>query len=132
MDDSRFSVLVEAGGGLLVRASGAAGLGARAESLVHDGLDGAGAAAALGAAAQTSIHLPGRARGHRRSTHGISDVVIGEYVAGTHDHGDRQLAADVASWIFNRDAGCKRKNRLLKLFQIGGPRPIVNAAQHGP
>ena len=62
------------------------GLGAGAEGFVHDRLDGAGATAALGAATETSIHLARRTRG-TRSTDGFTDVVVGEDVAGTNDHG---------------------------------------------
>ena len=46
-------------------AAAASGLGG-VERLVHDLADGAGAAAALGAAAETAIDLPGRARLHLR------------------------------------------------------------------
>ena len=42
-----------------VRASGAAGLGARAQRLVDDGLQGTRTAAALGAAAETAVDLSG-------------------------------------------------------------------------
>ena len=48
--------------GRAVRASGAAGLGAGAQGLVDDGLDGARAAAAFGAAAEAAIDLLGVAR----------------------------------------------------------------------
>jgi hypothetical protein len=55
--------------------------------LVHDAADGARAAAALGAAAEAAINLPGRARciaATERRTH----VVIAQHVAGTDDHGE--------------------------------------------
>jgi len=42
-----------------VRASGAAGLGARAQRLLDDGLQGTRTAAALGAAAETAVDLSG-------------------------------------------------------------------------
>ena len=45
--------------GPAVRASGAAGLGAGPERLVDNGLDGARAAAAFGAAAEAAIDLLG-------------------------------------------------------------------------
>ena len=45
-----------------VRATGAAGLGARAQSLVNDGLDGARASAAFGAATEAAIDLLGATR----------------------------------------------------------------------
>lgn len=45
--------------GLAVRAAGAASLGASAQSLVNDGLDGARASAAFGAATEAAIDLLG-------------------------------------------------------------------------
>lgn len=70
-----------------VRAAGTTGLQTGAESFVHDLLDRPRTTAALGTAAQTAIHLSGRARkilaGHR-----ASHVVIGDDVAGTNDHGE--------------------------------------------
>ena len=45
--------------GLAVRAAGAASLGASAQSLVNDGLDGARASAAFGAATEATIDLLG-------------------------------------------------------------------------
>ena len=44
---------------LAVRAAGAASLGASAQSLVNDGLDGARASAAFGAATEAAIDLLG-------------------------------------------------------------------------
>ena len=44
---------------LAVRAAGAAGLGASAQGLVNDGLDGARAPAAFGAAAEAAVDLLG-------------------------------------------------------------------------
>jgi hypothetical protein len=75
---------------LAVRAAGAAGLGAGSERLVEDLLDGACAAAAFGAAAEAAIDLPGGARQGIRSRHGGADIMVGEDVAGTNDHEDRQ------------------------------------------
>ena len=54
-----FDVLMR--GGLAVRAAGAAGLGASPQRLINDGLDGARASAAFGAAAETSVDLLGTA-----------------------------------------------------------------------
>ena len=47
---------------MAVRAAGAAGLGAGAKGFVDDGLDGARAAAALGAATEAAIDLLGVSR----------------------------------------------------------------------
>jgi hypothetical protein len=68
-----------------VRAARAAGLGAGTERFVHNCLDGPRAATALGAAAEATIDLPRRAR-RTRSANGISDIMVGEDVAGTNDH----------------------------------------------
>ena len=71
---------------LAVRAAGAAGPGTSAECLVNDGLDGARASAALGAAAKATINLFRISRQIRSRTHGIADIVVTQDVAGTDDH----------------------------------------------
>src|SRR4051794_16565570 len=67
---------------------GAAAAGRRGpiERLVHDLADGAGAAAALGAAAQAAIDLAGRA-GTLLRLAGGPDILVTQHVAGTDDHG---------------------------------------------
>ena len=72
--------------GLAVRTAGAASLGAGAERLVDDGLDGARAAAALGAATETAVNLLGIAGKVFRTLDGTTDIVVGQHVAGTDDH----------------------------------------------
>jgi hypothetical protein len=104
------------GGG--VRAARAARFGACAESFVHDLLDGADAAAALGAAAEASVHLTGRAR-RLRSADGISHVVVGEDVAGTNDHGMKAARWRDTISIWKTARRCKRKTPILKGFQTG-------------
>jgi len=69
--------------GAVLRAIGATGFGAR---FVNDGLDGAGAAAAFGAAAEAAIDFLGASRKARGSIHGIADVMVAQDVAGTNDH----------------------------------------------
>jgi hypothetical protein len=81
-------VAMRFGMGGTVRATRAAGLGARTERFVHNRLDGPRAATALGAAAEATIDLPRRAR-RTRSANGISDIMVGEDVAGTNDHGGK-------------------------------------------
>ena len=73
--------------GFLGRRAGAAVTGRRRgiERLIHDLADGAGAAAALGAAAEAAIDLPGRARPRLRRDGG-TDIVVGQNVAGANDH----------------------------------------------
>ena len=74
-----------------VRASGAAGLGARTESVVNDGLDGTRASATLGAATETAVDLLGIARKRFRSVDGVADIVVAEDVAGTNNHENAQV-----------------------------------------
>ena len=72
--------------GPAVRASGTAGLGASAERLVDNGLDGARASAAFGAAAEAAVDLLGIARKVFRGADGVADIVVAEDVAGTDNH----------------------------------------------
>ena len=69
-----------------VRTAGAAGLGAGAQRLVDDGLDGARATAALGAASETTINLLGVAGKMLRAFDGTADIVVAKHVTGTDDH----------------------------------------------
>ena len=102
---------------LAMRASRAAGFGAGAERFVHDLFDRPGAAAALGAATQTSVDLPGGAWRHLRSADRITHVVIGKNVAGTDNHETARTLGDANSSIFKSATRCKRKNRNFKQFQ---------------
>lgn len=70
---------------LRVRATSTAGLCTGPQRLVHDLLDGACTAAALSAATEAAIDLPSSAR--QILGHGIADVVVGQDVTGTNDHG---------------------------------------------
>ena len=72
--------------GLAVRTSGPAGHRTGAQRLVNNGLDGARASAAFGAAAKAAINLPGIARKFFSCADGIADIVVAEDVAGTHNH----------------------------------------------
>lgn len=72
---------------LAVGASRAAGLGAGTKGFVHDFLDGSRTAPAFGAAAQTVIDLSGRARKILGLGHNATDVVVGQDIAGTNNHG---------------------------------------------
>jgi hypothetical protein len=74
------------GQGMTMRAARAAGLGAGTQRFVDDGLDGARAAAAFGAAAEASINLLGIARHTRSCTDGIADIMVAEDVTGTDNH----------------------------------------------
>ena len=72
--------------GAAVRTARAAGLGTGTERLVDDGLDGARAPAAFGAAAEATINLLRIARQFPGGDHGIADIVVAEDVTGTNDH----------------------------------------------
>src|SRR6478609_4105477 len=61
---------------MAVRAARAAGLGAGAECLVDDGLDGARTTAAFGAAAEAAVDLLWMARKVRRCVHSAADVMV--------------------------------------------------------
>ncbi len=77
-----------------VRAARTAGLGAGTEGLIDDGLDGARAAAAFGAAAETAINLLGVARQILRGAYGTADIVVGQDVTGTDNHGSAHQVAE--------------------------------------
>ena len=74
-----------------MRASGAAGLGARTERVVNDGLDGAGASSTFGAATEAAVDLLGIARKRFRCVDGVADIVVAEDVAGTNNHENAQV-----------------------------------------
>src|SRR5207244_2287003 len=68
----------------------------RRDRIVHDAADGARATAALGAAAEADIDLPGRSwrlLGADRRTH----VVVAQHVARTDDHGRLAVPGGVSS-----------------------------------
>ena len=73
-------------GRMVVRTTDAASLGAGAQRVVDDGLDGSRAAAALGAAAEATIKLLGVAGKVLRILDGTADVVVAQYVTGADDH----------------------------------------------
>jgi hypothetical protein len=69
-----------------MRTSGPAGLGAGAQRLVDDGLNGACATATLGAATEAPVDLLGIAGKVLGALDGIAHVVVTQHVAGTDDH----------------------------------------------
>jgi hypothetical protein len=71
---------------LAVRAAGTTGLGASAQRLVNDGLDGARAAATLRAAAETAIDLLGIPGEVFRAVDRTADIMVAQDIAGTNDH----------------------------------------------
>jgi hypothetical protein len=105
------------GGMTGVRATGAAFLGAGAEGFIDYGLDGARAAAAFGAAAKATVNLLGIPRQVRGRTHGTTDIVVAQDVAGTDNHETARTLDDATSSIFKSATRCKRKSRIFKQFQ---------------
>jgi hypothetical protein len=69
-----------------MRAARAAGLGASPQRLVDDGLDGARASAAFGAAAEAAVDLLGIAGKVLRGLDGTADIVVAKDVTGTDNH----------------------------------------------
>jgi hypothetical protein len=69
-----------------VRAAGTACLDAGTECLFDDGVDGARATTAIGAATEAAIELLCISRQGPAAAHGIADVVVAEDVTGTNDH----------------------------------------------
>jgi len=100
-----------------VRTAGAAGFGAGAQRFIDNGLDGARAAAAFGAAAEATVNLLGIPRQVRGCTHGTPDIVVAQNVAGTDNHETARTLGDVTSSIFKSATRCKRKSRIFKQFQ---------------
>jgi hypothetical protein len=84
--ERKFGITVLMRSGLAVRASGAAGFGASAERFIDNGLDGARASAAFGAAAEAAVDLLGMTRKLFGGANGIADIVVAEDVAGTDNH----------------------------------------------
>jgi hypothetical protein len=69
-----------------MRTASTASLGAGAERLVDDGLDGARAAAAFGATAEATIDLLGIPGEVFRPTDRAADIMVGQDVARTNNH----------------------------------------------
>ena len=67
-------------------AASTARLDAETEFLFDDGVDGARATTAIGAATKAAIELLGISRQGPAAAHGIADVVVAEHVTGTNDH----------------------------------------------
>jgi len=73
---------------MAVGATGLACQGAGAQRVLDDALDGAGATAAFGAAAEATVDLFGVTRKVVCGVHGVADVVIAQHVARTDNHLD--------------------------------------------
>lgn len=75
---------------MAVGTSVAAGLRTRPQSLGHDLPDRPCAAAALSAATQAAIDLPGRTRNPVPHGHGVSNVMVAQDIAGADNHEGKQ------------------------------------------
>ena len=80
-----------------MRAAGAAGLGASAQGLIDNCLDGTRATAAFGAAAEATVDLLGIPGKVFRATDRAADIVVGQDVAGTNNHENKGLFDDATS-----------------------------------
>lgn len=110
-----------------VRTAGAACLGAGAKCLLDDGLDGASAAAAVGAATKAVIKLPSISRQGSAGAHGIADVAVAEHVAGTDDH----LRGGYIMRMRNpSQIGCDKRERLRSVGLAERERQQARAQQH--
>lgn len=101
--------------GMVVLAAGTAGLGAGPQGLVDDGLDRAGAAAALGIAAETAIDLLGISRQGPAGIHGVTDIVVAEDVTGTDNHQTKagpSVMLDIMDIVGS--GGMQREKRLFE------------------
>jgi hypothetical protein len=95
-----------------MRAAGAAGLGAGAQRLVDNALDGACAAAAFGAAAEATIDLLGIPGEVFRATDRTADIVVGQDVAGTNNHKTAGLFSNVTRFLIDmQDDGGMQKEK---------------------
>jgi hypothetical protein len=57
------------------------------ESLIHDAPNGSGAPAALWAAAEATVYLTCRPRRRRIVCQRATNIVVGQHIAGTDNHG---------------------------------------------
>ena len=93
-----------------VRASGAAGLGARTESVVNDGLNGARASSTFGAATEAAVDLLGIARKRIRCVDGVAGIVVAEDVAGTNNHENAQILRVMRATGIQDCGGMQKEN----------------------
>jgi hypothetical protein len=125
-----------------MRAAGGAFLGARAKRILDDLVDRARAAAAFGAAAETAVDLPCRARQIGRSAYRAADIVIAQHIAGTNDQGI--FRCDAGFSIVKPQPQRKAKSFNFKIFQTGvvksglsgtalnSPFPLLSWLRHRP
>jgi hypothetical protein len=101
---------------LAVRAANAAGLGAGAQCLLDDGLDGARAAAAFGAAAKATVDLLGIAGKVFRCLHGTTDIVVAEDVTGTDNHKSGRPMCDTEPFDIEEGGRMQKEKRCFEVI----------------
>jgi hypothetical protein len=99
---------------MAMRTTGAAGLGAGAQRLIDDGLDGARATTALGAASEAPIELLGIAGKVLRTLDDVADIVVAKHVARTDNHQKRQSIRNVDSFDIKAPHQMQRQKRYFQ------------------
>jgi hypothetical protein len=99
---------------MAVRTSGAAGLGAGAQGLVDNGLDGARATAALRAASEAPVELLGVAGKVLRTLDDTADVVIAQHVARTDNHLNSGSMGNVEPFDIKASRQMQRQKRYFQ------------------
>jgi hypothetical protein len=99
---------------MAVRAARAAGLGAGAERLIDDGLDGTRATATLGAASEAPIELLGVAGKLLRTLDDIADVLVAKHVARTDNHRKRGPIYNVEPFDIKAPHRMQRQKRYFQ------------------
>ena len=108
----QIGVAVRVGVSGTVRAAGTTGLGAGAQRLVDNALDGACTAAAFGAAAEATIELLGVPGEVFRAIDRTADIVVGQDVAGTNNHKTAGLFSEVTRCLIDiQDDGGMQKEK---------------------
>ena len=99
---------------MAVRTTDAAGLGAGAQRLIDDGLDGARATAALGAASETAVDLLGVAGKLLRTLDDAADILVAKHVARTDDHESGWPSGDVELFDIEGTRGMQKEKRCFE------------------
>jgi hypothetical protein len=99
---------------MAMRTTGAAGLGAGAQRLIDDGLDGARATAALGAASEAPIELLGIAGKVLRTLDDVADIAVAKHVARTDNHLKRRSIRNVEPFDIKAPHQMQRQKRYFQ------------------
>jgi len=99
-----------------MRTTGFAREGAGAERLIDDGLDGARATAAFGAAAEAAVNLLWVARKIFRGGDGVANIFVAQHIAGTDNHENEMTFAVTPSHLNIHD--CAKRQKEKRCFQV--------------